>query len=89
MLIQDQQRTLNIYEQLTVLHELDRLIAAPPFPVRRIAITVDIGRARSTDSPWLAEETTAERDVVDTGANLLVPARDDDTGRERVLILVA
>ena len=37
----------------------------------------------------MAEETTAERDVVDTGSNLLVPARDNDTGAQSVLVLIA
>src|SRR5712672_298095 len=49
---------------LTVLDKLDRLVAPPTILERRVAVPVDVGRPRSADRPWLAEETATERDSV-------------------------
>jgi hypothetical protein len=43
----------------------------------------------TADCPRLPEHTAAERDIVHAGADLLVPAADDDPSRERVLVLIA
>lgn len=74
---------------LTVLDELDRLIAPPALLVRRVAVAIDVGRSRAPNRPRLAEETAAEWDVVHARTDLLVPSRDDDAGAQCVLVRVA
>lgn len=44
---------------------------------------------RTTDGPRLTEQTTTEGDVVHTRSGFFVPARDNDTRREPVLVVVA
>ena len=54
-----------------------------------VHVLFGLNRKRTSNRPRLTEHATAERDVVDAGADLLIPARDNNTGRERVLVLIA
>ena len=74
---------------LTVLDELNRLIAPPTIPICRVAVAVDIGRSGAPNRPWLAEESATQWDVVHARADLLVPTRNDDASGQRVLVCIA
>lgn len=43
----------------------------------------------TANSPRLTEQATAKRNIIHTRSNLLVPACDDDTRAQSVLVLVA
>jgi hypothetical protein len=59
--------------------------------LRRSSVhTHESTRAQHTaDCPRLPEHAAAKRNVVHARADLLIPAADDDPGRERVLVLIA
>jgi hypothetical protein len=43
----------------------------------------------TANRPWLAEQATTKRNVIDTWAYVLVPTGDNDTCAECVFVLVA
>jgi hypothetical protein len=98
------QGRLNDEESLTVLYKLNRLLLVPSFAVCSIAVTIHIGRSGTyrvsglvsslrlspsltANSPGLLEDTASKGDVEDPPA-FLVPAGDDDTRAQLVLVLI-
>lgn len=47
------------------------------------------GTSHTANGPRLTEEAATDGNVVDARANVLVPARDDNASKERVLVLIA
>lgn len=46
-------------EERTVPNKLNRLVLPPPFLISRIAVPVDVRRARAADRPGLSEQAAS------------------------------
>mmetsp|Transcript_22320 Transcript_22320/g.71855 ORF Transcript_22320/g.71855 Transcript_22320/m.71855 type:complete len:221 (-) Transcript_22320:16-678(-) len=69
-------------------HKLLALLLGHARPIHGVAEAVDVGRSRATNGKWLLHQRAAQGDRVHRGALHRIPARDDDAGHQRILVVV-
>lgn len=74
---------------LTLLDELDALVALHVLAIKLPDKSVNVRAARATNCATLPDAHAAQRDRVHLTAALLVPAGNDDSGHQRVPVVVA